>query len=513
MIQLYNDALSEVDKRKGVLVLDCTCPRMYAEVNITDKANAVRDHYGDLIVITYKGSGISVRYPNNEDWEKITGKTISEVLEDIDAQYGLKKPVFIFGFIKMCRGISFRSAKRVPTHMVVSLGRGHNSSTVLQTIGRATFNGKSILEENGWKTVKVLTTESDLNTSRKTQQFISEVHKRMKDGDTLAEAMEGTKQKYPHALNFLHETFREIGKIKGHKKTFQDKVNFEEAPMELGSGEISVKEEYWDDRDAQAMFRSIARLSTVANLGENFCCDDVMDDLKEFANGHKVAKTKLRRLLNRFLFKNIIRKDESVESKDAFKIKMKPERLAKLFMNKELNCKVGEIPIFEAKDKEGSSVEDLSEVEKSRGHSNSDEEQSGVYTSSYSESISDGSQSIDGFGKSSAEYEEDSVRESSVQLVSPEKFRHTPTKKSHSVKGAYARLVSQDMTLPVSPHDSDLSSFCSNNDSNEEDEDVRIETQDTLRFKRMNSSTNHKKRSKSKKRRKAKKRRALEYTF
>ena len=435
------------------------------------------------------------------------GKTISEVLEEIDAQYGLEKPVFIFGFIKMCRGISFRSAKRVPTHMAVSLGRGHNSSTVLQTIGRATFNGKSILIENGFETVKILTTQNDFRTSRKTQKFISEVHKRMKKGNTLAEALEGTSQKYPHSLNILHNTFREIGKIKGHRKLFEYKVPFEEAPMELEDDDINVKEKYWNNADAQAIFRSIARLSSGSNKGENFCQGDILDDLKQFAKGYKVTKTNLRQLLNRFLFNDIIKKDDSVESKDAHKLKMKPERLAKLYMNKELDDEVGEIPIFETKDKEGSSVENLSEVEQSRGHDNSDEEQSGGYSSSYSGSISDG------FGKSSIEYEDGSVSESSVQLVSPEKSRQTPpTKKSHSGKGDYARMVSQDMTLPVSPNDSDLSSSCSNNDSSEEDKDVRIETHDTMRkgstgFKRMKSSTNcndhrHKKRRQAKKRRK-----------
>ena len=50
--------------------------------------------------------------------------SISKVIKEIDddESYGLDLPIVIVGYSKMQRGISFRSKKRVPTHMLVSLG-------------------------------------------------------------------------------------------------------------------------------------------------------------------------------------------------------------------------------------------------------------------------------------------------------------------------------------------------------------------------------------------------------
>jgi hypothetical protein len=45
LIALYADALSDLDHRKGVLILDCSCPRVYVRGNIMDKAGAVQELY------------------------------------------------------------------------------------------------------------------------------------------------------------------------------------------------------------------------------------------------------------------------------------------------------------------------------------------------------------------------------------------------------------------------------------------------------------------------------------
>ena len=47
--------------------------------------------------------------------------SISKVIKetDDDESYDLDLPIFIVGYSKMRRGISFRSKKRVPTHMLV----------------------------------------------------------------------------------------------------------------------------------------------------------------------------------------------------------------------------------------------------------------------------------------------------------------------------------------------------------------------------------------------------------
>lgn len=119
LIALYDDALSDLDHRKGVLIFDCSCPRVYARGNITDKAVAVQELYQqkgiELAVLTVSGRGISVKFPNEEwvkeSWQK---SLIGNVLEDIDERCGLKMSVIVFGYTKMRRGISFRNSRRVP---------------------------------------------------------------------------------------------------------------------------------------------------------------------------------------------------------------------------------------------------------------------------------------------------------------------------------------------------------------------------------------------------------------
>lgn len=68
-----------------------------------------------------------MKLPNNKEWDDAEVNTslwddetyrnalIGTVLNDIDNKYGLDMPLAIFGYTKMCRGISFRSDKRVPT--------------------------------------------------------------------------------------------------------------------------------------------------------------------------------------------------------------------------------------------------------------------------------------------------------------------------------------------------------------------------------------------------------------
>ena len=123
VIELYDQALlpnPASPNKKGVLILDVSCPRVTASGNLKDKANSIQELYKrkgeEMIVITFSGSGISVKLPNG-NWDDVTHKKslIGNVLNGIDDEYGLEMPVAIFGYTKMCRGISFRSDKRVPT--------------------------------------------------------------------------------------------------------------------------------------------------------------------------------------------------------------------------------------------------------------------------------------------------------------------------------------------------------------------------------------------------------------
>jgi hypothetical protein len=221
LIAMYDDALLHSEHRKGILILDCSCPRVNACNNITGKATAVQEMYKrkgkDVTVITFCGRGISIKVPNkkwdHERWKKLL---IGDALKFIDEQYGLEMPVIIFGYTKMRRGVSFRSADRVPTHMVLSLGRGHSISNVVQTLGRATFNGQNLLIENGFDNVTVLMTSNDLTMCRKIQNYVNHVACRIPQGDSFAEAVKGTIQKVPECANFIRHTCRELGRIRGN---------------------------------------------------------------------------------------------------------------------------------------------------------------------------------------------------------------------------------------------------------------------------------------------------------
>lgn len=124
VMALYDDALSSdsAAEKKGILILDCSCPFVNVPgYSLKDKASAVQFVYSergqDLIVITYSGGGkISLKLPN-EDWDDETYRKslIGNLLNDIDNKYGLDMPVIVFAYTKMCRGISYRSDKRVAT--------------------------------------------------------------------------------------------------------------------------------------------------------------------------------------------------------------------------------------------------------------------------------------------------------------------------------------------------------------------------------------------------------------
>lgn len=98
----------------------------------------------------------------------------------------------------------------------MALGRGHNVSNVVQTLGRATFNGKSVLHDNGFKNVTVLMTRKNLDLCIGYQKYVEHVAYRMLQGDTFTAAVTGAKEKIPCSAQFLqHSDSRELGRIKG----------------------------------------------------------------------------------------------------------------------------------------------------------------------------------------------------------------------------------------------------------------------------------------------------------
>ena len=136
---LYDDAIKH---EKGVLLLDVSSPRVHKEDNIREKAEAVQAMYlkkgVPLIAVTIDGTGIHAQLPQGlqarcdipdlpEDsktpddwifsltsskWQKWRNNLIGDLLNCFDAVFGLSVRIFVFGYTKMRRGISFRSDKR-----------------------------------------------------------------------------------------------------------------------------------------------------------------------------------------------------------------------------------------------------------------------------------------------------------------------------------------------------------------------------------------------------------------
>lgn len=132
--------------------------RVNVDNNVRDKAKGVQDIYlnrgKSVISLTFTGSGIQVRLPpglvsttenkislkddeleidhntkevrevlkppkgnwvfslTSNEWQKWRNPLIGEVIESLDALFGLSVPIFIFGYTKLGRSISFRSNRR-----------------------------------------------------------------------------------------------------------------------------------------------------------------------------------------------------------------------------------------------------------------------------------------------------------------------------------------------------------------------------------------------------------------
>jgi hypothetical protein len=64
----------------------------------------------------------------------------------------------------------------------------HNVSNVVQTLGLATFNGRNVLNDNGFRNVTVLMTSNDLSICIKYQNYVNHVARRMQQENTFATA-------------------------------------------------------------------------------------------------------------------------------------------------------------------------------------------------------------------------------------------------------------------------------------------------------------------------------------
>ena len=315
VIQLYDDALSGGADRRGVLVLDCTTPRVTAEGNLIQKAERVQALYSargtNIVVVVYVGRGISVRYPDCKslEWLDKTVK-IGEAIEQIDNDSGLDMPVFVFGFSMMRRGISFRSNNRVPTHLVIALGMAHNAMNTVQAHGRGTYNGRDVLNRNGFENVTVLLQNNDLLMTLAHTQFNEKTAQRLKDGkETMVDVMTGRKQKLSDAANFARHTSRKLGQRKGDREKFQERTrNAFHEPVGLAPGEEHKKTKYWNNPVAQRIMRVLWDLSQAS--GESSQLADIQEAFNDtfLKVHHRITHKVLKPLLAALVRDSIVSK-------------------------------------------------------------------------------------------------------------------------------------------------------------------------------------------------------------
>jgi hypothetical protein len=339
---LYDDALSGGNQKKGILVLDCTDPRVHVEGNVYTKAKLVQDMYlaegKRIVVVVYVGKGLSRRCPGGAWEEFASGVQVGEVLENIDGDddLGLETPVFVFGFSKMCRGASFRSTRRVPTHFVMILGKAYSNESVIQTLGRATFRGKETLKNNGFDHVTILMPKADFAMALAYQTCILEIQTRIDSGMSFDDAVNGAEFKLPDAANFKRHSPRKVGEWAGKRlNSFLSHDAFEETD-ELVPGEEYKIGKYWNEPTAQRCFGVLLRL-TRKSKQEWFNTMDIAEAYNDtFLGSFSISKTEANKEMKEFCDDGLVDKEAGMVVKGACQWKVPRRKALTKFINGDL---------------------------------------------------------------------------------------------------------------------------------------------------------------------------------
>ena len=173
------------------LVLNITNPGVATSNNVHDHAARVQRDYDHVGCIVFTGKGITYYPPKRENrgeerFQK--GWTIGQVIQHVDDNDGLETPLVVIGYSQMLRGDSFRSDCRVPTHICCALGTAMSIEKMVQAMGRATY-GDSMLQENGFTHVTVLTFSNDHDTAQAYPIWLKEMEAKIKNGMTIQQAL------------------------------------------------------------------------------------------------------------------------------------------------------------------------------------------------------------------------------------------------------------------------------------------------------------------------------------
>ena len=273
MMEMFDEALQS--NKKGELILVATNPRVYAEKNIVIQATCIQNHYRsqgkEFAALVATGRGMEVRLPGFAKGRFIRRKlkTVSEVIEHVDKLIGLEVPMVLFGYSRLCRCVSCRSSARVPSRMILCRGPGYSLEDYIQALGRATFNGLSVLQENGHDAVTILTDQNDFLAAKKYYIFVEAIISLLSDnpGISLNDAFRGAEQKFQDEANFFRHTNRRIGRRKDLKQKCPTQDVFEE-PSSLVDAD-NKKARYWTETVIQRLFKLFIEM---AEEEERFRC-------------------------------------------------------------------------------------------------------------------------------------------------------------------------------------------------------------------------------------------------
>ena len=259
--------------RCGALLLDATTAAVRAggrTVGIYDKAGELMRLHPHAIAVIVSGAEIAwataTPLPDRPQDGRPLGqqpnifrgkaKIFTNVLQDIDRYYP-ERPVFVFGYSQLVRGISYRSSRRVPSHFILLYKDGTSLCRLVQAAGRAMGEQASVLRANGFMDVKLLTQTQDFDAIRAYPEFLKTVGERMSSGMTLKAALE---QQFAGKYNVFHG--KTVGQKKLHLEDLQQTLKF--APSHPGELIGATAEDEMMGTQGRGLMRAILELLIVA---------------------------------------------------------------------------------------------------------------------------------------------------------------------------------------------------------------------------------------------------------
>jgi len=233
------------------LLLDATTSAVTAanQIGIFDKAKLVQGLHPHAVIVVVSGSlikwwTVQPREDRKDDYNgwALRGKDriVGNVIRKIDKHYP-DRPIFVFGYSQMVRGVSYRSRNRVPSHFVLLYKSGMPLCRLVQAAGRAMGEQARQLRANGFNHVVMLTQAQDYDAICAYPEFLKAIKGQMEvGGASLADALRAT---YDAKYN-LFSTPKELGaKRLKLASIVQTTLQFAPTTTPIGDGNAALDRE------------------------------------------------------------------------------------------------------------------------------------------------------------------------------------------------------------------------------------------------------------------------------